>query len=217
MTPAMRSPSMTMLGPGGWILAALGVTALLAAAWARGSILAPALLILGLLALFFAFLRLRKAGAGAEPSDHPAAAEHAEGTGDVSAPGGEREELRRKLESALGLLRSGQFGGAKTAVSALPWYLMIGPPSSGKTSMLSRSGIRFFSPSGSRTSKESEGATSSCEWWLADDGVILDTAGRYAVPATEGDRQGWRDLLDLVGDARKGTPINGLIIAVSAP
>src|SRR6266536_1676734 len=62
-----------------------------------------------------------------------------------SAPKRIHEELARGAEEAVQWLRSTKLSGAKSgdALYALPWYVVAGPFSSGKTSLVLSSGLDF--------------------------------------------------------------------------
>lgn len=98
----------------------------------------------------------------------------------------------------------GLLGGA----GALPWIMLLGPSGVGKSTALERSGLRFTSL-GRRL--QGIGGTRNCTWWLADDAVFLDTAGRYAV--RDEDRDEWRAFLHLLRRRRR-RPIDAVLLQV---
>src|SRR5690606_27659725 len=53
----------------------------------------------------------------------------------------ELEMLRHRFEEAMSALKDGSVG--KHRLYDLPWYLIIGPPGSGKTTILRNSGLQF--------------------------------------------------------------------------
>ncbi|MGS0468014.1 hypothetical protein ACU8V3_13425 [Cobetia marina] len=62
---------------------------------------------------------------------------------DAATEAGDYEVLRERLKSALRMLRAqrGLHKGGSASLSDLPWYLVLGLSSSGKTSLLTRSGL----------------------------------------------------------------------------
>ncbi|MDH4449683.1 MAG: type VI secretion system membrane subunit TssM [Rhodoferax sp.] len=69
----------------------------------------------------------------------------------------------------------------------LPWYMVIGTPGAGKSSVLLNSGLQFpvadqmGAASAQLTLAQSAG-TQNCAWWFTNDAVLIDTAGRYTNP-----------------------------------
>jgi type VI secretion system protein ImpL len=125
--------------------------------------------------------------------------------------------LKQGLDEALATLKKTRMGG-KTGrgqyLYQLPWYIIIGPPGSGKTTALINSGLRF--PLGAGKVR-GVGGTRNCDWWFTDEAVLLDTAGRYTTQDSheEVDRAAWRGFLDLLKKHRRRRPINGAFVAIS--
>lgn len=125
--------------------------------------------------------------------------------------------LKQGLDEALGVLKKARLGGKARGgqyLYQLPWYIIIGPPGSGKTTALIHSGLRF--PLGAGKVR-GVGGTRNCDWWFTDEAVLLDTAGRYTTQDSheEVDRAAWRGFLDLLKKHRRRRPINGAIVALS--
>lgn len=124
---------------------------------------------------------------------------------------GEVEALRKTWRESLSTLKaSGVGGGGARALQALPWFVIIGAPASGKSTLLRQSGIDF--PVGDAALRGLQG-TRNCDWWFSNIGVFLDTAGRYI---SDESAQEWARFLDLVRRHRHGAPINGCIVALPA-
>ena len=213
----------------------LGVTSLSMLVWYIGPLLAFAgveplqsegrrwwlialLFALWLLYLIVAAIRQRlrnrrlmeQLDAGPEPPADPAKAASAE----------ELQTLRERFEQALATLKQSEgrrgFGGRW--VYQLPWYLIIGPPGCGKTTALLNSGLRF--PLAERLGQDAIhgiGGTRNCDWWFTEDGVLIDTAGRYTTQDSyqEVDKAAWTSFLELLKKHRPRRPINGVLVAVS--
>lgn len=94
----------------------------------------------------------------------------------------------------------------------LPWYTLIGEPQSGKSTTLKFSGLKF--PIGME-SISGGGGTRNCDWWFTEQGIILDTAGRFTFQeSTATDAAEWSHFLNLLAKHRPYCPINGVILVV---
>src|SRR5262245_49260984 len=134
------------------------------------------------------------------------------------AGGADAAQLRKRFEEAVDALKKSRKGGAKNLYD-LPWYIIIGPPGSGKTTALVNSGLNF--PLAQKFGKEAlrgVGGTRNCDWWFTDDAILLDTAGRYTTQDSNesADAAGWTAFLQLLRKYRSRQPINGVLVAISA-
>jgi type VI secretion system protein ImpL len=133
-------------------------------------------------------------------------------------PGAENTaRLREAFETALAQLKVRSRRGRTLA--ELPWYLVIGPPGSGKTTVLERSGLRFpLAPTAGRAATDGVSGTRNCKWWFADEAVLLDTAGRYTTQDSDphADAAEWKAFLGLLRKHRRRRPVNGVIFTISA-
>lgn len=141
------------------------------------------------------------------------------GAGGSSGGGsGDAAQLRKRFEEAIEALRKSRKKGAASLYD-LPWYIIIGPPGAGKTTVLVNSGLNF--PLAQKFGKEAlrgVGGTRNCDWWFTDEAILLDTAGRYTTQDSNAraDAAGWSAFLQLLRKFRGRQPINGVIVAVSA-
>ena len=158
-------------------------------------------------------------GIVAEPSS-PATAElirEQQRREDQASSAAEISTLKQGLQDALAVLKKARLGGEMRRgqyLYQLPWYIIIGPPGSGKTTALVHSGLRF--PLGAGKVR-GVGGTRNCDWWFTDEAVLIDTAGRYTTQDSheEVDRAAWRGFLDLLKKHRSRRPINGAFVAIS--
>lgn len=123
--------------------------------------------------------------------------------------GEEQAELRHRYREALRTLKG---HGGKWR-EELPWYLLIGPQGSGKTSLLDFSGLEFPLNQGAeqRLTREVAG-TLYADWYFAEQAVLIDTAGRYlSQPDPAVDSLGWQTLLHLLR-RRRTRPLNGVLV-----
>ena len=124
--------------------------------------------------------------------------------------------LRERLHASLRRLSGNRRRGY---LYEQPWFVLIGPPGSGKTTALLNSGLHFpraldDEPDGAIGGV---GGTRLCDWWFADEAVLIDTAGRYTTQDSDAavDRAGWHGFLDLLRRTRPRQPINGVVVVIS--
>ncbi|MDN5871912.1 MAG: type VI secretion system membrane subunit TssM [Nitrococcus sp.] len=214
----MKRP-LTMLGSG-WFLGLLGVLLLSLLIWLFAPYVAFAgvrplagglaraiaigvIVVIWAVAVLLSYQRIRRNN---ERSD-------AELSGAAQSAG---DELRRRFESAIGFLRGSNKGGN---LYQLPWYVIIGPPRSGKTTALVNSGLSFaLCQQFGKEALCAAGRTRNCDWWFTDDAVLLDTAGRYLSQDTDAsaDHAEWGRFLELLMYYRKRRPFDGVIVTLSA-
>ncbi|MBK8269743.1 MAG: hypothetical protein IPK83_16185 [Planctomycetes bacterium] len=94
----------------------------------------------------------------------------------------------------------------------LPWYIVIGDSGCGKTKLINEGGLTFSTgkPEGYQL------GTLNYNWWFTEDAIFVDMAGRLCNPQDDADHKEWQAFLETVSKGRKGYPINGAIVAVSA-
>lgn len=128
----------------------------------------------------------------------------------------EIELLKEKMDAAISSLKASELGvryRGNAALYALPWFMLIGPSASGKSTLLRNSGLHFPFASHEDLNVKGFGGTRNCDWWFATEAILLDTAGRYTTE--ENDRDEWYAFLELLKKYRPRLPINGIIVAMS--
>ncbi len=141
-----------------------------------------------------------------------------DGAGEPDRSAEELETLGKRFEEAVEVLKKSKGSKGSLNLYELPWYIIIGPPGSGKTTALVNSGLDF--PLADRFGKEAlrgVGGTRNCDWWFTEDAILLDTAGRYTTQDSDAsvDSSAWDGFLGLLKKYRKRRPINGVVVAIS--
>ncbi len=126
-------------------------------------------------------------------------------------------QLQQRFADAVARLKKDRRGGGN--LYRMPWYVIIGPPGSGKTTALVNSGLRFpMEQELGKRAVRGVGGTRNCDWWFTDEAVLLDTAGRYTTQDSDriADGAGWGQFLQLLKRHRRRRPLNGVLVAYSA-
>jgi len=98
------------------------------------------------------------------------------------------------------------------SIYELPWYVVIGDSGCGKTRLINEGGLTFSTgkPEGYQL------GTLNYNWWFTEDAIFIDMAGRLCNPQEDSDYREWDAFLSTVKKGRKGFPINGTVVCVSA-
>ncbi|MCC6321154.1 MAG: hypothetical protein IT438_06935 [Phycisphaerales bacterium] len=120
------------------------------------------------------------------------------------------DDLRRSFESGLQ-----KFRDAGKNLYALPWYLVVGEPGSGKTEAIRHCNVGF--PPGLQDQLQGAGGTLNMNWWFTNHAVMLDTAGRLMFEEVEpGATSEWQEFLKLLRRSRPNCPVNGMLLVIPA-
>ena len=124
-------------------------------------------------------------------------------------------ELQGSWKEAIDALRKSHLKKYGNPLYVLPWYMIIGESGCGKTTAIK--GADLSSPFAEITRASGISGTKNCDWWFFEQAILIDTAGRYAIPVDQGrDRDEWQKFLSLLAKFRKREPLNGLVVAVAA-
>ncbi len=120
------------------------------------------------------------------------------------------DDMRKKFEEGVE-----KFKVAGKDIYDLPWYMIVGEPGSGKTEAIRHSNIGF--PPGLQDELQGVGGTINMNWWVTNDAVILDLAGRLMFSDLEtGEGEEWTTFLKLLKKHRPNCPVNGLLLVIPA-
>lgn len=122
---------------------------------------------------------------------------------------------RRRLLQALAALGESRLGltRGRAARYALPWYLVLGAPGSGKTSLVQGTDIRR-TLAGTEAREPGAASPALCGWHFSPEAVLLDTPGGCGLDRE--DREAWLDLLRLLKAHRSRQPLDGVLLAMGA-
>lgn len=133
----------------------------------------------------------------------------------LAKPIGNYDEITQAAEGTVQFLKSSNLGGGKDAVYELPWYLVIGNPKSGKSSLSLASGLNFQTlPSQRQSEQKFIRPTRNVDWRVTSDAVFLDTAGRYQLEGADQDE--WSGLIETLKKYRGNRPLDGMIVTINA-
>ncbi|MGH6647692.1 type VI secretion system membrane subunit TssM [Aquabacterium sp.] len=205
------------------VLTVLGVAALATLLFLGADTLQVGLiwagLLLGLILLAWLLVWVVRRSRAVKASSQLEQALQAEADKAVKSAGKDKRDevqaVRERMTEAVKLIKSSKLGetSGSAALYELPWYAVIGNPAAGKSSAVVKSGLKFPFADNTENVIQGIGGTRHCDWFFTTEGILLDTAGRYAVH--EEDRSEWLGFLSLLKKHRPKAPINGVIIAAS--
>lgn len=120
------------------------------------------------------------------------------------------DDLRKNFESGVE-----KFRAAGKNLYAVPWYLLVGEPGSGKTEAIRHCNVGF--PPGLQDQLQGAGGTLNMNWWFTNHAIVLDTAGRLMFEeAPPGQTTEWQEFLKLLRSSRPNCPVNGMLLVIPA-
>ena len=171
------------------------------------------ILVLLLVGIIFIYVVIRKARRSAAQKEAEAgAADNSDGSKAQPAPlslHGSSVWLRLSFRRALRKIEA--YG--KGALYRIPWYLMIGEAQSGKTTLLSNTGLDLLTD---EPDEEKAGAKQGVNWFFFDQGIVLDVAGDLVLRADGAipSPKSWESLLKLLKRHRPERPLDGIILTI---
>ena len=217
-----------------WVIQLIGIIALSLLIWFFGPLIAFAghvplatdfvrLLVIFIMAVLWGvinlFIQLKANRANAQMANDLVAPADAANTQLAREADSEISTIANNFDEALQKLKKGAKNAqGKNYLYDLPWYIIIGPPGSGKTTALINSGLEFpLADKFGKGAVRGVGGTRNCDWWFTDQAILLDTAGRYVTQDSHEavDKAAWLGFLDLLKKHRPRRPVNGVLITMS--
>ncbi|MCJ8502438.1 type VI secretion protein IcmF/TssM N-terminal domain-containing protein [Desulfatitalea alkaliphila] len=122
--------------------------------------------------------------------------------------------LQERWATAVATLRASQLRHRGDPLYRLPWFMIFGESGSGKSTAVAHARLKNILTDAGPTGGIA--GTQNCDWWFFEKAVVLDAAGRYAVPVADEDRGEWERFLVLLAKYRRKEPLNGLIVTLPA-
>ncbi|MBU2918681.1 hypothetical protein KO505_12045 [Psychrosphaera sp. F3M07] len=120
--------------------------------------------------------------------------------------------LKNNFTSMIKMLKKSYLKVHGDPMYVLPWYLMIGNSSSGKTQALESANL----PSPTIDKDSVTDLDCGINWVLYNQGIVIDTPGDYLASQDSNNRNSdWLQLLGLLKKHRAKEPINGVIVSLS--
>jgi len=138
------------------------------------------------------------------------------GAANLNAPAGSYSDITSGAEEVIQFLKGSNLGAVgKEAAYSLPWYIVAGSTTSGKSSLVVNSNLNFQPlPSQRQADLHTVRPTRSVDWRVASDAVFLDTTGRYQSDGADADE--WASLLETLRKYRSNRPLDGFLLIVNA-
>jgi type VI secretion system protein ImpL len=128
------------------------------------------------------------------------------------------ERARDELAEAIAGLKKTKGAGGASALSVLPWFLVLGKAGSGKSRMVRNSGLTFpgSGPSEKRGGR-GVGPGKNIAFWFTSQAIVLEASGRFVGKEDDAEsRHDWQGILEVLGKARGEVPLQGIVVAMSA-
>jgi type VI secretion system protein ImpL len=128
------------------------------------------------------------------------------------------QDLKSRFHEAMRIVKNSSIYKEKqNAGYELPWYLVVGAETEGKTSMLEFSGLDFpLNINYEKKGNSEENTTKSFQWYFGEEAIFVDMPGKYiSNNRTEEDLALWNAFLSLFRKRRWKRPINGILLTVS--
>lgn len=133
--------------------------------------------------------------------------------------------LKESLEASLETRHGDMADASSRDRLSMPWFLLLGGEGSGKTTLLANTGLPLpYGPAFEVDSRRKDAG----RWWLYEDAVVLEAPAALPGATSQSTTlvpeqtqasntsEGWNTLLHMLRTERPDSPLNGIIITVSA-
>ncbi len=136
---------------------------------------------------------------------------------EVRPKSGDFEEIAafgERLAHATRWLRKSKLAeSGRDAVYDLPWYLLVGPRGSGKSTLVVQSGFSFsYTDPKKAAGRLNFGPTGNCDLWVANEALFLDPSGKYF--SEEYEKGTCLNILQQIKEHRPIKPLDGILIVL---
>ena len=177
-----------------------------------------ALVILALIIAIVLLVKQLRTAAAAEEIENTLSTQ-ADADIEKSTPGqlAEITQLKENLLAAIQQLKASGGKAGDDALARLPWYMVIGPAGAGKSELIKRSGLEFVLKDSKNDARavRGVGGTRGFSWWLANEAVLLDMAGKTLATAAFDDSGDWVAFLGTLRKQRPEKPLHGVLVVVA--
>lgn len=124
------------------------------------------------------------------------------------------DSLSKSFLYASQLMQS--FMGGTQFRYTLPWVVMMGTSSSGKSSLLES--LSLDRPIGKPSFATDKELHPSLDWWFYDHGIVLDLNGNLVIDSNQitSDERQWRLFLNLLANYRPKRALDGVVLTIPA-
>jgi type VI secretion system protein ImpL len=126
---------------------------------------------------------------------------------------GAEAEFKERLARTIQWLKKSKLArSGSDAVYDLPWYLIVGPEGSGKTSLIVQSKLDIHYTDPKKVVGETDILpTENCDLWVSNEALLIDASGKYLNGES---LASWGGILDQIVAVRKAKPLDGMVLVV---
>jgi type VI secretion system protein ImpL len=172
------------------------------------------LVIAAVLVLWLLILAIQFLAGKARSSRSARVADSQYASGPAASESEEAAVLGERLDRAIRWLRNSKLAeSGHDVVYDLPWYLLAGARSSGKSTLIVQSGLSIpYTDPKKAAGKLNFGPTADCDLWVANEALFIDPSGKFFSEDREANF--CLNMLRQIKQRRRQKPIDGIILLV---